>query len=107
MCNEADYIIDKLFESLLERYQKEKEESRKRGSEFTHESVDLLYYNLHKTSFRRSKLYIKSPEWIENKRATINSKNKKDNKCFQYVLTLALNHQNIERNYRKISKIKH
>ena len=106
MRNEADGVIDKLFESLLERYQKAKEESRKRGSEFIHENVDLLYYNLHKTSLRRSKLYIKSPEWLENKRATINLKNKKDDKCFQYVLTLALNHQNIERNYRRISKIK-
>ena len=106
MRNEADGVIDKLFESLLERYQKAKEESRKRGSKFIHENVDLLYYNLHKTSLRRSKLYIKSPEWLENKRATINLKNKKDDKCFQYVLTLALNHQNIERNYRRISKIK-
>ena len=54
---------------------------------------------------RRSKSNIKSPEWLEHKRATINPKNKKD-KCFQHTLTLALNHQNIERDDQRISKIK-
>ena len=49
---------------------------------------------------------MKSPEWLENKRATINPKNKNDNKCFQHTLTLALNHQNIERDDQRISKIK-
>ena len=41
MGNETDDIIDKLFESLLQRYQKSKEESRKRGREFIDE---LLIY---------------------------------------------------------------
>ena len=94
MGEETDDIIDKLFEYLLQRYQKAKEESRKRGSEFIHENVDLLHYILHKTSLKRGKSYIKSPEWLENKRATINPKNKKDNKSFWYALTVALNHQN-------------
>ena len=31
--------------------------------------------------------YIYSPDWIKNKRATINPINKKNNKCFQYALT--------------------
>ena len=52
------------------------------------------------------KSYIKSPKWLENKGATINPKNKKDNKCFHYALTLALNHQNIEIDHQRISKIK-
>ena len=28
------------------------------------------------------------PDWIKNKKATINPINKKDNKCFQYVVTV-------------------
>ena len=40
-----------------------------------------------------------------NKRATINPKNK-DNKCFQYSITVALNHQNIENHPERISNIK-
>ena len=75
------------------------------GSGFVFESVDLLSYHVHKTSLKRGKSYIKSPEWVLNKRATINPKNK-DNKCFQYSITVALNHQNIEHHPERISDIK-
>ena len=51
------------------------------------------------------KSYIKAPEWVINKRATINPKNK-DDKCFQYSITVALNHQNIENHPERISNIK-
>ena len=77
-----------------------------KGSYFVFESVDLLYYNLHKTTLRRGKSYIKSPEWLRNKRATINSQNEDDNRCFQYAVTVALNHENIENHPEKISSIK-
>ena len=46
-----------------------------------------------------------SHEWLKNKKATINPKNNDDN-CFQYALTVALNHQNIGKNLQRISKIK-
>ena len=42
MRNETDEIIKKLFESLLQRYQEGLEKSIK-VSEFTFDSVDLLY----------------------------------------------------------------
>ena len=77
----------------------------RKGSDFIFESVDLLSYSFHKISLKRGKSYIKSPEWVLNKRATINPKNK-DNKCFQYSITVALNHQNIENNPERISNIK-
>ena len=73
MGSETDDIIDELFESLLQRYQKAKEESNERASKFIDENADLLYYYLHKTSLIRGRSYIKSPEWLENKRAKINS----------------------------------
>ena len=76
------------------------------GSRFVFQSVELLSYNVHKTSLKRRKSYIKSPEWLMNKRATINPKNK-DNKCFQYSTTVALNHENIENHPERISNIKH
>ena len=64
------------------------------GSNFVFESVDLLSYHIHKTNLKKGKSYIKSPEWILNKRATINQKNE-NNKCFQHSITVALNDQNI------------
>ena len=69
----------------------EEEKILRSGSNFVFESVNLLTYHIHKTRLKRGKSYIKSPEWILNKRATINPKNK-DNKCFQYSITVALNH---------------
>ena len=81
MGSETDDIINELFESFLQRYQKKLEEEVK-GIDFIFEGVDLLYYGLHKTRLRKSGSCIKSPEWLINKRATINPKNKKDNNCF-------------------------
>ena len=104
MGNETDDIIKKLFESFLTNYQKE-ETILRNGSDFAFESVDLLSYSVHKISLKRGKSYIKSPEWVLNRRATINPKNK-DNKCFQYSITVALNHQNIENHPERISNIK-
>ena len=102
--NETDDIINKLFESFLDNYQKE-EQIMRRGSDFIFESVDLLFYSLHKTSLERGESYINSTEWLINKRATINPKNDDDN-CIQYVITAELNHQNVRNNPERISKIK-
>ena len=54
---------------------------------------------------KRSGSYIDSPEWLKIKKATINPQNNDDN-CFQYALTVALNHQNIANNLQRIPKIK-
>ena len=48
--------------------------------------------------------YIDSPKWLKNKKATINPKNN-GNKCFQYSLTVALNHEQIKNNPERISKL--
>ena len=61
-----------------------------RGSEFVRDSIDLLYYHLHKIGLKRDSSYIDSSEWLKIKKGTINPENNDDN-CFQYVLTVALN----------------
>ena len=77
-----------------------------KGSKFSFNSVDLLYYHLQKTSLRKGGSYIDSPPWLRNKRATINQKNKKDDNCFQYASTVALNYNEIENHPERISNIK-
>ena len=77
-----------------------------KGSSFIFERIDLLEYHLHKISLNRGSSYIKSPEWIKNKGVTINPKNTKDNNCFQYAITAALNYQNIDHHPERISKLK-
>ena len=45
-----------------------------RGSRFVFDSVQLLYYKLHKISLNISGSYIDSPKWLKIKKATINPK---------------------------------
>ena len=59
--NEADDIIKGLLNSFLSNYQKE-ETILRNGSNFVFESVNLLSYHFHKTSLKKGKSYIKSPE---------------------------------------------
>ena len=72
-----------------------------RGSEFVYDSVDILYYNLNKVSLSRGGSYIDSPKWLKNKKVTINPKYK-DDKCFQYTLTVALNYEKIKKDQQRI-----
>ena len=51
-------------------------------------------------------LWIDSPDWIKNKKTTINPINKKDNKCFQSAVTFALNYEEIKRDPQRITEIK-
>ena len=75
-------------------------------SDTVFDSIDLLYYHFHKTSLKRTgSSYINSLEWLKNKKATINPENN-DNNCFQYAITIALNHQSIKKDAQRISKIK-
>ena len=76
-----------------------------RGSKLIFDSVQLMYYKCHEVNFRRVDSYIDSPDWIEKKKTTINSKNK-DYKCFQYAVTVALNYGQIESHLEKVSNIK-
>ena len=79
-----------------------------KDSKIVFESVDLLYYSLHKTKIKRKGgPYIKSPEWLRNTRAATNPKNKDDNNCFQYAITIALNHQSIGNNPETKSELNH
>ena len=73
MGSETNEIIEELFKSFLQRYQEGLEESM-RGSEFIFDSVDALYYDLNKISLSSGESYIDSPEWIKDKKATINTK---------------------------------
>ena len=59
----------------------------------------------HKVNFRCGGSYIYSPDWIKKKKATINSKNTGD-KYFQYMVTFAVNYEEIKKNSERVSNIK-
>ena len=77
-----------------------------KGSEFVFDYVYLLYYKRHKIILNRGGSYRDFPDWIKNKKATINRINIKDNRCFQYTVTVALNHEEIKKDTQIITKIK-
>ena len=60
------YIINELFDSFLQKYQKRLEEME--GSRFIFDSVDLLHYYLQKISLKTCGSYIDSPKWLKNKK---------------------------------------
>ena len=102
MGSDTKDVIDRLLDTILERFQQAIETSNDNRSGFTHESVGLLYYCFMKIDIRRAE----PPDWISNRRATIHPKNEKD-KCFQWSITSAVNYnKNKTRYLKKIKKIK-
>ena len=97
--------INELIDSFMKRYQ-EGLETKMKGSSYIFERIDLLEYHLHKISLNRGSSYIDSATWIKNKKVTTNPKNTKNNNCFQYAITAALNYQNINNHLERISKLK-
>ena len=77
-----------------------------KGIQFVFHYVQLLYYKCHKINPTRSVSFIDSLDWIKSKRSTVNPINKKDNKCIQYAVTVALNHEEIKKDPQRITKIK-
>ena len=102
--SDTDEVIKSLFESFLKIYDLNLQDKMKQ-SDFAFDGVDSLYYDFNKTRINRGGSYIDSPQWLKNKKSTINPKNN-DDKCFQYAVTLALNINSIDNHPERISKIK-
>ena len=66
-----------------------------KGSEFDYD---------HKINLNRGGPYKYLLDFIKNKKATINPINKKDNECFQYTVTVALNHEEKKKKCTKNNK---
>ena len=102
--SETEEVAEKLFMSILQKYQ-DNLQNKMKGSDFTFNGINYLYYDLNRVTISKGGSYIESPKWLKDKKCCINKKNN-DNKCFQYAATLALNFNAIDRNPQRISKIK-
>ena len=82
MIRNSCYRLLKLHKNFLlkNRYQNILESMK--GSAFVFDYLHLLYYKCHKTNLNRGGSYIDAPEWVKNKKATINLINNEDSKCF-------------------------
>ena len=83
MGTDTKNVIDILFNTLLQNFQRVQEASNERRSKFIPDWVELLDYEFHAIDIRRAESYIMSLDWIASKKETINPKNEKDNKYFQ------------------------
>ena len=101
MGSDTEEVIDKLFNTLLQRLQRAQETSNERGSEFIPNSVELLYYHFQRIDIRRAESYIMSPDWIVSKKATINPKTETDNECLKWSIIPGLNYNKINEKYLK------
>ena len=90
---DTNAIIREIFRSFLHNYQQELKMIK--GSDFVFESVDLLDYKLHRVRLKRGGSYVKSPEWLLHKGATINLKTKYDDECFGWSTISALRYNEI------------
>ena len=102
--DDNDDIIEKIFKSLLQKYE-ENLQNKMRGSDFEFDGVNFLYYDFNKINLNKGGSYIDSTKWLKDEKSTINPINN-DDKCFQYAVTLALNLDKIRKNPQRISKIK-
>ena len=105
--SDTNDIIREIFRSFLHNYQEELKMIK--GSDFVFESVDLMDYKLHRVRLNRGGSYIKSPKWLENKKAVINPKNENDDECLRWSIICALNYNEImKKEFENIfKKIKH
>ena len=107
MGSKTENITDTLFNTILNKIQQSMETSNERGSGFTRDSVGLLYYHFQRIDIRRAESCIMSPDWIANKKATINLKNEKDNACFKWSIIAGLNYNKIrEKELKKLLKFR-
>ena len=52
MGSDTEDVIDKLFNTLLQRFKRAQETSNERGSKSIPDSVELLYYDFQRIDFR-------------------------------------------------------
>ena len=104
--SDTDYIIKEIFRSFLRNYQEELKIIK--GIHLVFESVELMDYKLDRVRLRRGGLYVKSTEWLANKKATINPKNKNDDEFLWWSTISALNYNEIMKSLKTyLKKIKH
>ena len=107
MGSDTENVINTLFNTLLQKFKRIQETSNEKGSKFIPDSIELLEYELRKIDIIRAESYIVSPDWIASKKATINPKNEKDNKCFQWSIIAGLNYNIIkEKELKKLLNFK-
>ena len=93
--NDTDEVIQEIFDLFLQKYQIFLEQPIK-GSDFNFHYFSGMYHICNKISINYNG-YINFPKWTKRGIAATNLKSN-DGNCFQYVITVGLNHVRIKTN---------
>ena len=105
MGSDTDDVVTKLLDSFFVKYEYD-ENILRDGSNYSFDYVDMSAVHFHEIKLKRGGSYIDSPTWIKNKGDTINPKNTKGNKCFQFAIIAAIHNQFIGPHPERISKLR-
>ena len=97
-------VINELFDTFFERYQKELE-TKMTGSSYFFEKVEPLQYHLNKVTLKGGSSYIPSLAWINDKKCTINPHNINDNNCFRCSVVAALNQYEMPNHPERVNNL--
>lgn len=94
--------LDEFFSVIIEKTLQKVNDFQLHGSGWALSGIDgLMVVNCKYECFNGSS-YMKTPQYIWNKKAVINIKNK-DNKCFLWSVLAALHHDEIKQNLERVS----
>ena len=97
--------ISKLIKRMLAHIKAQTENPKFPESGFTLDKIMHLYINFHRLVLTRSSSYTELPEWIKNKEAVINPRNR-DEECFKWAVIAALHHEEIKKDHQRISRLR-
>ena len=64
--SEAEGVAEKLFMSILQKYQ-DNLQNKMKGSDFIFNGINYLYYDLNRITISKGGSYIESPKWLKDK----------------------------------------
>ena len=102
--DEADEVIREIFRSLKNRYQKNWKSMK--GCHFAFDYVHLLHYKCHEINPNHTGWYIDSPDWIKNKKVTLNPIDKKRKQMLSIRSNNHVKSWKNRKNPERITKIK-
>ena len=97
--------INDLIQRMLAHIKTQTENPKFPESGFSLDKIMHLYINFHRLVLTRGSSYIELPQWIQNKKAVINSQNK-DEECFKRAVIGALHREGIKKDHQCISRLR-
>ena len=98
--------IEETLEQMFAYIKTEIENHALPESGFTLDSIIHLDIRFHKLQLTQGNSYIELLSWIYNKKAVLNPRNEEDEECFKWAVIAALHHEDIQKDSKRISKLK-